>query len=68
MPDPLKLRIESKLARAHQLLWAAAREAESMRDQGLCDDLYQIAGEVGRVNTSLIGGQARPPHSLTSRT
>ena len=54
MPDASVLRIEKLLAAAHMALWRAAAESEHMRDQGLTDDLYQLAAEVGRVNVSLL--------------
>lgn len=59
MPDSDVLAIEKLLAVAHQSLWAAARRAENMRDQGLCDDLYLLTTEIGRLNTDLLT-QRRP--------
>lgn len=48
------LAIEKHLAVAHAALWRAAREAEVGRDQGLCDDLYELCMEIGRLNVDLI--------------
>lgn len=45
-------------------LWQAASQAETMRDQGLCDDLYEIAAEVGRVNVSLLENRKPARKSL----
>lgn len=56
------LSIEKHLATAHAALWRAAREAEVSRDQGLCDDLYELCVEVGRINVDLLmGGKRRYP-------
>lgn len=55
MPDRRVLDIERKLAAAHRALWTAAQLAETMVDQGLTDDLYQIFTEIGRINISLAG-------------
>lgn len=59
MYDPSKLAVERALARAHLALWQAASEAETWRDQGYADDLYQLAEEVGRVNVSLLKSERK---------
>jgi hypothetical protein len=48
------LRVEKALARAHLALWQAASWSESFADQGISDDLYQVAAEVGRINVDLL--------------
>lgn len=65
MPSSSLLTIEKLLAVAHQSLWRAAALAETERDQGLCDDLYQLCTEVGRINTDLLTS-ARPRRSSPS--
>lgn len=61
------LAIEKHLAVAHAALWRAAREAEVGRDQGLCDDLYQLLQEVGRLNVDLIMGKGARRRPVRSR-
>lgn len=58
--------IERNLAVCHRSLWIAASHAETLKDQGLADDLYALAAEVGRVNISLLEGK-RPKPSVRSR-
>lgn len=68
MPDSLHLSIEKKLAVAHRMLWEAASEAESLRDQSLSDDLYGLTAEVGRINTDLLTStRPRRPRSPSVR-
>lgn len=52
-------RFESALATAHRSIWRCATYAESQRDQGLADDLYALAGEIGRIHLSQFGSRAR---------
>lgn len=60
MPDTQVLAIEKMLAIAHQSIWRAAHLAESMRDQGLSDDLHDLANEVNRITEDLLrSGRAR---------
>jgi hypothetical protein len=66
MPDSIQLAIEKKLAIAHQMLWTAAGLAETLRDQGLCDDLHALTTEVGRINVDLL--TSRGPHKRPSPT
>lgn len=54
MQDHEKLQVEKYLALAHRALWIAAGISESFRDQGMCDDLYDLAMEVGRINIALL--------------
>lgn len=61
MRNNAKLVAEKNLAVAHRALWRAAQHAEILADQGLCDDIYALCFEVGRVNESLLrsGGPYR---------
>lgn len=59
IPLERSLKIEQALALAHRALWRAGHEAESLTDQGLADDLYSLAMEVGRVNQSLLSQRGR---------
>lgn len=59
MPTPAQLRCEQSLANAHRALWYAHKWAESMSDQGLADDIYQITLEVFRVQESLLKSARR---------
>lgn len=67
MPEPTSLHIERCLARAHMALWQAASAAEMLRDQSLCDDIYQIAAEVGRVNEDMLTGMRAAGRSRARR-
>jgi hypothetical protein len=51
--------VERQLAVCHRALWVAASHAETLKDQGLADDLYQLAMEVGALNIALL--QSRNP-------
>lgn len=53
MPDPTIMLVERALDGAMRLLMRAANRAESLRDQGLSDDLFDIARECARVLESL---------------
>lgn len=64
--NPTLLTIEKQLAHAHRSLWRAAQEAELMRDQGLCDDLYQLCTEVGRLNTDMLRRRPTRAHKSTT--
>lgn len=66
MNDSLRLQIEKQLAYAHKALWTAASLSESMKDQGLADDLYALTGEVGRINVDLLTSARPRAHRLTS--
>jgi hypothetical protein len=66
MPGYHVRQIESKLAVAHRALWTAAQFAETMKDQGLADDLFQLTAEVGKLNTAMINGDS--PQKLRAAT
>lgn len=42
-------RIQTTLGGIHRMLWRAALDAETLRDQGLADDLHMLRGEVERL-------------------
>jgi hypothetical protein len=46
MPDRTLLAIEHKLISAQGILRRAALEAETLRDQGLADDLHLMLGDI----------------------
>lgn len=60
MPDRNFLHIEALIAMAHRNLVQAALVAEPMRDQGLSDDLRQIAIELERLQIDLLKSARRP--------
>jgi hypothetical protein len=66
--QPLHLQIEKRLAVVHRNLWAAALAAESMRDQGLADDLHLLAESVRNLSEDLLRGVLRRKRSSTPRT
>ncbi len=68
MSNTHSLQVEKHLAVAHRALWLAASEAELMRDQGVADDLYQIAMEVGRLNLDLLLDRKPRPKLPARRT
>lgn len=55
----VRLVVERNLAVAHKSLWVAASHAETLQDQGLADDLYTLALEVGRINLDMLTGKRR---------
>lgn len=60
MFTPAQERLERALSSATGSLVRAASEAETLSDQGLSEDLYQLAGEVARLlNLSASGKRPR---------
>jgi hypothetical protein len=68
MDRHLKLRLEKTLARAHETVWMAASWCESSVDQGIADDLYEIAAEIGRVHLSVVDPKKPRRKSVDTRT
>lgn len=56
-------RIAHKLDTAAAILRSAAREAETLTDQSLADDLHMVANHVGSCQAALIT-DSKPPSPL----
>lgn len=65
---PVHLTMEANLASAHRRIWYAADVAESLRDQGLADDLHSIRLELERIQRDLLRGRGRSTKSRGNRT
>jgi len=60
MPDLHVLMIEKHIDNAFNSLTRAALFGESLRDQSLTNDLYQIRDELSRLQLDLLNDRRRP--------
>jgi hypothetical protein len=66
--SPLNTQVERLVAIAMRHLTQAALLAETWRDQGISDDLWQIREELARIDLELLGAMRRRRTSPGDRT